>query len=322
LRRASARPWRSEYSRQGELKFAQAEARPTSEMLLGFHHVTAIAGDPQRNLDFYTGVMGMRLVKRTVNFDDPATHHFYYGDSQGSLGTLLTFFPWVTSMRRARRGPGQIVAVAFQTGSLNSWKSADFETRLGERILVLRDPADLRLELVESSISSRLGALHSITITDTRTSSAAEFLRTVLGFEPVAEENGRARFELPGRQIRIDVLPAPDGERGLSAPGSIHHVALRVRNEEDQDKWRARLIEAGLKVTLPQDRKYFRSIYFRQPGGVLFELATSSPGFTVDEPLDDLGTSLCLPPWLESARGSIESRLAKIAIPAPVEGHV
>src|SRR5262249_47376062 len=148
-------------------------------MILGFHHVTAIAGDPQRNLDFYAGVMGMRLVKRTVNFDDPATHHFYYGDSHGSLGTLLTFFPSVTSMRKAQRGPVQIVAVAFHAASLDPWKSGEFETRLGERVLVLRDPTDLRLELVESSMSGPFGALHSITITDTRTSSAADFLRMV-----------------------------------------------------------------------------------------------------------------------------------------------
>jgi glyoxalase family protein len=297
-------------------------------MLSGFHHVTAIAGDPQRNLDFYTGFMHMRLVKRTVNFDDPGTHHFYYGDCQGSPGTLLTFFPWAASVRKPRKGPGQIIAVAFVAGPLDSWKaraqtagvdSKDFESRFGERVLALHDPADLRLELIESSTTGLLEGLHSITMSDTRDANSAGFLRTVLGFEQTCSENGRIRFELPGAAVRIDVVPAPEGDRGLNAPGSIHHVALRVRDEDEQDRWRARLIDAGLKVTLPQNRKYFRSIYFRQPGGILFELATSTPGFTADESLETLGSSLCLPPWLESARESIESRLAKIAIPVSVE---
>lgn len=289
-------------------------------MLRGFHHVTAIAGDPQRNFDFYTGFLGLRLVKRTVNFDDPGTHHFYFGDYDGHLGSLLTFFPWPGSRRRPRRGPGQIVSVAFHCASLAVWKARAEAAgvpcsgptgRLGESVLELTDPDGLPIELVEGG-TAELGPLHSIAICEAAAGETAPLLTKTLGFDRMAAEAGRERFEIAGGAGRIDLIAAPSRERGLSGPGTVHHVALVLANTDVQDEWRARLTADGFRVTLPQNRVYFRSIYFRQPRGVLFELATTTPGFTVDEPIDRLGTRLCLPPWLEPDRQSIEQRLAPV----------
>lgn len=298
-------------------------------MLQGFHHVTAIAGDPQRNLDFYTGFLGLRLVKHTVNFDDPATHHFYFGDRHGSPGTLITFFPWSVN-RISRRGTGQVTSVAFRTGALDLWQERAAaqgitvtgpRLRFGELILTLTDPDGLDLDLVDTgSASLELENLHSVTICENDTHAMASLLTGHLGFEPDAQESSRTRFLLTHCATAIDLLAEPETERGKIGPGAVHHLALAVAGEPEQEEWRAKMLAAGYKVTLPQDRRYFRSIYFRQPRSVLFELATLAPGFTVDEPLKHLGESLCLPPWLETIRESVESRLAPVQIPAKAAG--
>jgi glyoxalase family protein len=289
-------------------------------MLQGFHHVTAIAGDPQRNLDFYTGFLGLRLVKRTVNFDDPGTHHFYFGDYNGTPGTLLTFFPWPGSRRKSRRGAGQILSVAFHAASVASWKSraeaagvpcSGPSIRQGEIVLQLTDPDGLPIELVEGG-TQEIGRLHSIAICEAETGYTAGLLAKTLGFARVSGEGVRERFEIAGGAGRIDVVTDPSRERGLTAPGTVHHVAFALGNTDVQDEWRSRLTAEGFRVTLPQNRVYFRSIYFRQPRGVLFELATSAPGFTLDETPGQLGTRLCLPPWLEPDRQNIEQRLAPV----------
>jgi glyoxalase family protein len=264
-------------------------------MLLGLHHVTALAGDPRRNLEFYTQVPGICLVKRTVNFDDPASYHFYFSAGQGAPGTLLTFFPWASlntpNGRRGQRGSGQVVNVVVRVPKSPSGS--------------LADPDGIGIELVESADPP---GIQSITLCEANAGPTVAFLRDVLGLKLIGEEAQRIRFEMPDRAW-IDVLHSPGTPRGRMAAGVVHHVALRVADEETQLEWRARLIRAGLRVSPVKDRLYFHSIYFREPGGVLLEIATDGPGFTIDEPEDWLGYRLCLPPWLEPARESIERRL-------------
>jgi len=230
-------------------------------MLLGLHHITGLAGNAQENLDDYTQVRKMRLVKRTVNFDDPGTYHFYFGDERGSPGTLVTFFPGF--QRQAKRGSGQIVS--------------------GPN-------------------------LDCVTLCENDPEPTARFL-AILGFEPAGVEGNRHRFALPSGAARVDILHEPEAERGKMGVGAIHHVAFRVEDEAEQLDWRARLIQSGVHVSPVKDRLYFHSIYFREPGGVLFEIATDGPGFLIDEPAETLGSALCLPPWLEPMRGRIETRL-------------
>ena len=241
----------------------------------GIHHVTAICRDPQPNADFYAGVLGLRLVKRTVNFDDPTTYHLYYGDALGRPGTILTFFPW-PGAPRGTRGVGQATAVAFAvpSGALDGWIE-----RLAER--------------------------------------AVEF--DAMGLERRVAARERFRYEAPGGEpgAFVDVVCAPGLRRGRIAAGTIHHVAFRAASDADQAKWRARLAGAGMNVTPVMDRRYFRSIYFREPGGVLFEIATDPPGFALDERPEALGTGLMLPEWLEPRRAYIEERLPRLRLSDP-----
>jgi glyoxalase family protein len=259
--------------------------------LLGLHHVTALVGDARRNLDFYARIPGMRLVKRTVNFDDPGGYHFYFSAGAGSPGTLLTFFPWVTE-RQGVRGSGQISGIGMRVppGSLGTWPA---------------DPDGIPIEFLESAA---LPGLQSVTVCEADAGPTAAFLRDVLGLKMIREELRSVRLELPDGAW-IDVLHSPDAPRGKMAAGMAHHVALRVADEAAQLEWRERLIRAGLRVSPVKDRLYFHSIYFREPGGVLIEIATDGPGFAIDEAEDRLGQRLCLPPWLEPARESIERRL-------------
>lgn len=288
--------------------------------LEGLHHVTALAGDAQRNLDFYTRSLGLRLVKRTVNYDDPGTHHFYsgthhfyYGGRRGAPGTLLTFFPWGHA-RKPRKGAGQAVAVAYASGpdALERWsraRGAAVQERFGERVVVAEDPDGMALEL------SAAGAprLEGVTLCETDSGRADALLHDVLGLARAGREGKRARFRVPGGGF-IDVVQEPAADPGKMGAGIVHHVALRVPDEAAQRAWRARLIEAGLRVSHVRDRTYFQSIYFRPPGSTLFEIATAGPGFTIDEGENELGRRLCLPPWLEPHRASIERRLSPVVI--------
>jgi len=299
-------------------------------VLGGLHHVTALAGSAQQNLDFYAGFLGLRLVKRTVNFDDPATHHFYFGGPDGSPGTLITFFPW-GRFRPSRKGAGQAVAFAFRVAerSLDHWQhraaGADVatsgpETRFGETVLTIFDPDGIAVELVgsaEASNDNRLGALHSVTLCEAALDRTADFLG-FLGFAPAGQQGERSRFQLPGQQSCVDIKHQPDAEHGRMGSGIIHHVAFATADEPAQLDSRERLIAHGLKVSPVKDRNYFHSIYFREPGGVLFEIATLGPGFLIDETLSELGSRLCLPPWLEPVRDSLEPRLARVHIPPPM----
>ena len=309
----------------------------------GLHHVTAIAGDPQANVDFYVSVLGLRLVKRTVNFDDPTTYHFYYGDDVGHPGTILTFFPW-PGAPRGRRGTGQTTATAFAVpaGSLEWWMDqlagrgvefAAIQERFGERVLPVDDPDGLTIELVEQPRveqrsfwkdgpipeASAIRGFHSVTLTEEGYEHTAALLATVMGFKQAGDEQNRFRYtsasDAPGSIV--DVVCAPGLPTGRVAVGTVHHVAFRSVSEEDQGAWRSRVAAAGMNVTPVIDRQYFRSIYFREPGGVLFEIATDPPGFAIDEPPDALGTTLRLPPRLEGSRAYIEHRLPPLRVPAP-----
>lgn len=264
--------------------------------LLGLHHVTALAGDPWRNLDFYRGIPGMRLVKRTVNFDDPASYHFYFGAGDGVPGTLLTFFPWGTPAnpqgRPGVRGSGQITRVRMGV------PAGVAESAAGS----LTDPDGIAIEFVRGE-SPRL---QSVTLRETDAGPTIAFLRDVLGLGAIAPD----RLALADGAW-INVEHAPDSARGKMGAGVVHHVAFRVADEDAQLQWREKLLRAGVRVSAVRDRLYFHSIYFREPGGVLLEIATEGPGFLIDEAAERLGERVCLPPWLEPSRESIERRLPR-----------
>ena len=311
----------------------------------GIHHISAICGDPQRNVDFYVGWLGLHLVKKTVNFDDPGTYHLYYGDGSGSPGTLMTFFAWMPPpmvTARGRQGTGQVTAVAFSipVSSLGFWidrlaaAALDFdgpEERFGETVISLRDPDGLPLELVAREATSEhtpwtegpVPIEHAIrgfagaTLELNGYERTASLLTRTMGLVGGVEERGRFRFEVggAGHAASVDLHCRPEGERGRMGIGAVHHIAWRTHAAGEQLEWRARLAEAGLDVTPVLDRNYFTSIYFREPGGVLFEIATDGPGFTIDEAASELGTGLRLPPWLEPRRAALEARLPELRLP-------
>lgn len=305
----------------------------------GIHHITAIAGSARDNLRFYRDLLGLRFLKKTVNFDDPTTYHLYYGDKAGSPGTILTFFPW-ERMRRGRPGAGQIVAIGFHVpvDSLAYWRgllegeglAPREEQRMGERLLRFGDPDGLTLELIETPEAAALPfwgqgpipdekairGFHSATALYRHAADSVPLLTDVLGMRVAAEEEGRTRYAMSGANvpgIHYDVVEDPAAERGVQGTGTVHHIAFRVGHHEEQEDLRRRVAAAFLQVTPIIDRTYFHSIYFREPGGVLFEAATDAPGFTVDESVEDLGSSLKLPPQHEPHRAGIERSLPPLA---------
>ena len=313
-----------------------------AERVLGIHHVTAVAGDPQRNVDFYTGLLGLRLVKLTVNYDDPETYHLYYGDQVGHPGTILTFFPWPRAPQ-GRLGTGLLTVTSFAIpeGSMDYWSKrlkshgVSFQgptRRFEERVLSFSDPDGLRLELVargdlkdggvwaggtvprEHAIRGFFG----VTLSEEALGSTASLLTGTMGFRQVSQQDGRFRFAVGtgGLGSFVDVLSLPGLSDGAVGVGTVHHVAWRTPDDKQQKSWRTKLLHSGLNVTPVIDRKYFHSIYFHEPGGVLFEIATDPPGFTVDEPVQQLGTRLNLPPWLEPRRGEIQQALPRVRVPA------
>ncbi|HKY61067.1 MAG TPA: ring-cleaving dioxygenase [Gemmatimonadota bacterium] len=306
-----------------------------SARITGLHHVTAIAGRAFENLDFYTTTLGLRLVKKSVNQDDPGTYHLFYADAEGSPGTDVTFFPW-ESMGPGRKGTGLTVelALAVPPGSLEFWRArlselsvkvGDPEERFGERTLPLLDPHGLELALVEtgdarefapwekSPVSAHLQiqGLHAVRLWEADRARTEAFLTDVLGFAPVGEESGWRRHSLgeAGSGRLVEIRERRDVRRGTWGRGSVHHVAWRVPDDAAQMEVRARVAEAGLRPTNVIDRFWFRSVYFREPGGALFEVATDGPGFAVDEDPAALGERLVLPPWLEPQRERIETVL-------------
>jgi glyoxalase family protein len=301
----------------------------------GLHHVTAICGPPQRNVDFYTRVLGLRFVKRTVNFDDPGTYHLYYGDEVGTPGTALTFFAW-DGLPEGRAGVGETSLTQFSVpeGSLDFWRSrleahdvqvSDSDPAFGEPRLLGRDPDGLAFALVVARdgdhrtpwTTGEVGAevavrgFHGVTLTLAERAETGTLLTELFGYELAGQEGDAFRYATPhARQARmIDIVEQPDGGLGRQGRGSVHHIAFSVRDRTAQMAVREHLVAAGHRVTPQIDRNYFYSIYFRSPGGVLFEVATEEPGFTVDEPVADLGRSLKLPAQHEHLRATLERTL-------------
>jgi glyoxalase family protein len=306
--------------------------------IVGLHHITAIVSDPQQNLDFYTQVLGLRFVKRTVNFDDPGTYHFYFGDDAGSPGTIYTSFPWPHAAR-GTAGIGETTAVAFSVpaGALEYWaqRLSDWRIpveRLGRRfqeeVLTFADPDGMKIEIVAHADAGEVNAprfasvppkyairgFFGVTLYERQERETAAILN-VMGFHKVAEEGNRVRFSAEGNALgnHIDLLIDPAGLYGRTGAGTVHHIAFRAKDDAAQREWREE-IARHLEVTPVQDRTYFHSIYFREPGGVLFELATDPPGFSFDEPVESLGEALRIPEWLEPRREFIEKRLLPIAL--------
>lgn len=310
--------------------------------ITGLHHVTAIASDPQRNLDFYVGVLGLRLVKRTVNFDDPGSYHFYFADANGTPGTIITFFPWPHA-RRGRPGTGEVAATAFTIPetSVDYWiqrlktHAIPVERpgrRFGADVIRFADSDGMAIELVPSSIlvparpwdratvppEHALRGFHGVTLAVNDIEPTADLLTRTFGYRVAAETGDRVRLasaedNAPGATIDLRRIPA--GAPAGTAAGSVHHIAFRVSDDETQSAFRRELGALGLGVSPVMDRTYFHSIYFREPGGVLFEIATDSPGFAIDESPENLGEALRLPSWMEAARPRIEAVLPRITLP-------
>jgi glyoxalase family protein len=303
--------------------------------ILGLHHITAIAGNAQNNYDFYTKVLGLRLVKKTVNFDDPGTYHFYYGDEVGSPGSILTFFPW-EGIQKGRVGTGMPTEIGYSVpkGSLEFWKQRleenkvkhlPISTRLEERFIQLEDPDGLILNLVEpKSTDNRKGwtgagvkeeyaikGFHSIVLTVRRLQPTAKILTDVFQYSLLTQEGTRFRFSTDGNETAniVDIVEEPYLQEGVTAAGTNHHVAFRVKDDSILMDVRKKVIAAGLQITEKIDRNYFYSLYFREPNGILFELASDNPGFAIDESVTELGTHLMLPAQYEGSRVKIEQVL-------------
>ncbi|WP_121356946.1 ring-cleaving dioxygenase [Flavisolibacter nicotianae] len=306
--------------------------------ILGLHHITAIAGEAQRNYTFYTKILGLRLVKKTVNFDDPGTYHFYYGDEIGTPGSILTFFPW-EGIQKGRAGAGMATEIGYSVakGSLPFWAKRFGEQkvkhqlvaeRMGEQFLSFEDPDGLMLNLIETGTTDNrqpwetkdvpadvaTKGFHSIVLTVRNSTATAKVLTDIFGYRLVAQEGNRYRFVTDAIATAniVDLVEEPNGSMGINAGGTNHHVAFRVKDDEILMAFREKVQAAGLQITEKIDRNYFYSLYFREPGGILFEIASDNPGFATDESVAELGTHLMLPPQYEKSRRQIEDVLPVI----------
>jgi glyoxalase family protein len=324
-------------------------------MINGIHHVTAICSNPQKNIDFYSKLLGLRLVKLTVNFDDPTTYHLYYGDEIGQPGTILTFFPWANAPK-GYRGTSQVITTSFLVpeNSLYYWKdrlkSNDicFEGPTkrfdhDEQVITLYDPDGLELELVAHSSAKEnderfwkdgpisyengIRGFYSVSLSEEGYERTSEILNE-LGYKMIKNEGNRFRFQLEDSQSTtttgakiLDVLCLPYTSSGMIGIGTVHHIAFRTPSDENQKSIRKNIIKIGLNPTPVIDRTYFHSVYFREPGGILFEIATDPPGFTLDQKVEDLGEKLMLPKWLEPIREKLEKVLPKIELPQYNKGN-
>jgi len=306
----------------------------------GIHHVTSITGDVQKNVDFYVSVLGLRFVKKSINQDLPDTYHIYFADYLGSPGTAMTFFGWPTWPAR-RAGSGQVMSVAFAVpeSSLDFWSARmrrlgiDHErvTRFDAEAIGLHDPDGIEIELVGAAsdlkvtpwsaspvpVEHAIHGFHSVALVVAESAATIELLTKTMGFREVARDGRRTRFETSagGPDAIVDVIDSPEGPVGEESIGTVHHVAWRAPDDAAQKQWRETLVAAGLNVTPVIDRYYFKSIYYREPGGVLYEIATDTPGFTVDEAPENLGSELSLPPWFQVKRDQLDQTLTRIVVP-------
>jgi glyoxalase family protein len=311
--------------------------------ILGLHHVTATVDDAQADIDFSVDALGLRLVKKTVNFDNHGVYHFYYGDERGTPGTIWTTFPYADrGVAVGEKGAGQVTVTSFSVpaASLDTWRKrlrernfavTDMPARFGEESVRVIDPSGLVMELVGTNRDTRqpwvgsgltphdaVRGLHSVTMTVRDPAPTIAFMNDLLGFEVVNEAEGRTRVAVNGDEPgkTIDIVHAPDLASARNGLGTVHHVAMAITDGDEQRRLRDEIIRRGLQVTPVMDRQYFTSIYFREPGGVLFEVATMRPGFAIDEPVGALGTSLKLPPAAEPNRATIEKQLPAIHVAA------
>ncbi|PWJ17002.1 ring-cleaving dioxygenase [Jannaschia seohaensis] len=303
----------------------------SDKRITGLHHVTAISGPPQANVDFFTKLLDQRLVKKTVNFDDPGTYHLYYGNRTADPGTILTFFPFVGA-RPGRPGPGMASAYGYSVGAdvFDHWAAevakrggrvSDPEERFGQAVVTVTDPDGAAVELIAEpgSHDPAEGGFHSTTLWLHDLGPTQRLLVDHMGYEEAGHEASdgfeRLRLKAPGdaRGTIVDLYRKEGAARGVQGAGTIHHVAFRALDDADQLDWRDRMLRAGMQVTPVIDRQYFNAIYFREPGGVLFEIATDPPGFTRDEPLESLGQALKLPDQYEPLRDRIEAALPRIS---------
>ena len=302
----------------------------------GIHHITAMVNDARRNIDFYAGVLGLRLVKKTINFDRPEVYHLYFGNETGQPGTVITFFPCAKQLK-GRIGQGQVGVTSYviPEGSVTFWENrlqkfgVEFTSsvRFGEKYLRFNDPDRLLLELVERDegptntwnfggvqAENAIKGFGGAVLFSAQPHKTTDVLENLLGLDCIGQENEFLRFKSEGNignTIDIHLNPSV---RGLMAAGTVHHIAWRAKDEEDHQKWRSLLLEKGYYPTEILDRNYFKALYFHEEGGILFEIATDPPGFAVDEPLDELGKKLMLPSWLESQREELEEKLPPVEV--------
>jgi glyoxalase family protein len=306
--------------------------------ILGLHHITAISGDAQRNYDFYTKVLGLRLVKKTVNFDDPGTYHFYFGNETGAPGTILTFFPW-EGIQKGSRGTGMATEIGYSVpkGSLEFWtkhfdelkvEHQSVNERFGEEYLQFEDPDGLLLNLIVSNTQDNrmpwttevvkedvaTKGFHNIVLTVRNSEHTRRVLTDIFGYKLLTQEGERYRFITDAVETAniVDIVEQPNGERGINAGGTNHHVAFRVKDDNILMEFREKIRRSGFHITEKIDRNYFYSLYFRERGGILFEVASDNPGFAIDEPVSELGTHLMLPSQYEGSRKKIQEVLPKL----------
>ncbi|UQW97805.1 ring-cleaving dioxygenase [Rummeliibacillus sp. G93] len=307
-----------------------------SKKTMGIHHITAIVGHPQENVDFYAGVLGLRLVKKTVNFDDPATYHLYFGNDGGKPGTIITFFPWANA-QQGEIGDGQVgvTAYAIPQGSLAFWKQrlAKFNVqytiaeRFGEEVLAFDDPHGLHLELVEREAGEintwttgeitpqfAIKGFAGATLYSTNPSETAKLVEEIMGLEVVGQEGDYIRFRSSADIGNVIDLKLTTNGRGIMGVGTVHHIAWRAIDNEDQLDWQKYISQHGYGVTPVRDRNYFNAIYFREHGEILFEMATDPPGFAHDESPETMGEKLMLPEQFEPYRAGMERRLIPIEV--------
>jgi glyoxalase family protein len=310
------------------------------------HHVTSITGDVQKNVDFYVSVLGLRFVKKSINQDLPDTYHIYFADYLGSPGTAMTFFGWPSWPAR-RAGSGQVMSVAFAVpeSSLDFWSKRLHElgiehergARFDSDLIGLHDPDGIEIELVSARSDLKvtpwrespvpdihaIHGFHSVALVVAESAATVELLTKTMGFREIARDGRRTRFETGagGADAIVDVIDSPEGPVGEESIGTVHHVAWRAPDDAAQKQWRETLTAAGRNVTPVIDRYYFKSIYYREPGGVLFEIATDTPGFTVDEAPEALGSSLSLPPWFQVRREHLDETLTPFVVPSTEKGR-